>query len=218
MADQPAAPAATAHATPQGQRGGNRGGNQRGGRRDDRRNQVPEAPKEFEEVVINIDRVARVVKGGRRFRFKALVVVGNRKNKVGVGVAKGADVQAAIAKATDVAKKHLITVPVVNETIPHEAEVKLSGARVLIKPGAPGTGIIAGGVVRSVISVTGIRNMLSKSLGSTNKVNIAYATIEALRSQVPRDEWLTTEKSDKKTPAKTTDKPAEKSAAKKEAK
>ena len=218
MADQPAAPAATAHATPQGQRGGNRGGNQRGGRRDDRRNQAPEAPKEFEEVVINIDRVARVVKGGRRFRFKALVVVGNRKNKVGVGVAKGADVQAAIAKATDVAKKHLITVPVVNETIPHEAEVKLSGARVLIKPGAPGTGIIAGGVVRSVISVTGIRNMLSKSLGSTNKVNIAYATIEALRSQVPRDEWLTTEKSDKKAPSKTIDKPAEKSAAKKEAK
>ena len=218
MADQPAAPAATAHATPQGQRGGSRGGNQRGGRRDDRRNQAPEAPKEFEEVVINIDRVARVVKGGRRFRFKALVVVGNRKNKVGVGVAKGADVQAAIAKATDVAKKHLITVPVVNETIPHEAEVKLSGARVLIKPGAPGTGIIAGGVVRSVISVTGIRNMLSKSLGSTNKVNIAYATIEALRSQVPRDEWLTTEKIDKKAPAKTTDKPAEKPAAKKEAK
>lgn len=218
MADQPAAPAATAHATPQGQRGGSRGGNQRGGRRDDRRNQAPEAPKEFEEVVINIDRVARVVKGGRRFRFKALVVVGNRKNKVGVGVAKGADVQAAIAKATDVAKKHLITVPVVNETIPHEAEVKLSGARVLIKPGAPGTGIIAGGVVRSVISVTGIRNMLSKSLGSTNKVNIAYATIEALRSQVPRDEWLTTEKSDKKAPSKTTGKPAEKSAAKKEAK
>jgi len=222
MADKAAAPAATAHATPQSQRGGGRGGNQRGGRRDDRRNQVPEAPKEFEEVVINIDRVARVVKGGRRFRFKALVVVGNRKDKVGVGVAKGADVQAAIAKATDVAKKHLITVPVVNETIPHEAEIKISGARVLIKPAAPGTGIIAGGVVRSVISVTGIRNMLSKSLGSTNKVNIAYATIEALRSQVPRSEWLNADKSDKKAAAKTakaeapTEKPATKKVAKKE--
>ena len=169
-----------------------RGGRQqgRGGRRDDRRNAAPEAPKEFEEVVINIDRVSRVVKGGRRFRFKALVVVGNRKNKVGVGVAKGADVQAAIAKATDVAKKHLITIPVVNETIPHEAEVKLAGARVLIKPAAPGTGIIAGGVVRSVLSVTGIRNLLSKSLGSTNKVNIAYATVEALGSLVPRDQWI----------------------------
>ncbi|MGB4762085.1 MAG: 30S ribosomal protein S5 [Candidatus Saccharimonas sp.] len=186
---------ATAHATPRA--GGDRQG--RGGRRDDRRNAAPEAPKEFEEVVINIDRVARVVKGGRRFRFKALVVVGNRKNKVGVGVSKGADVQSAIAKATDVAKKHLITIPVVNETIPHEAEVKLSGARVLLKPAAPGTGIIAGGVVRSVISVTGIRNMLSKSLGSTNKVNIAYATVEALQSLVPRDQWVGAEK---KAPAK----------------
>jgi len=186
-----------------------RGGRQqgRGGRRDDRRQAAPEAPKEFEEVVINIDRVARVVKGGRRFRFKALVVVGNRKNKVGVGVAKGADVQSAIAKATDVAKKHLITIPVVNTTIPHEAEVKLSGARVLIKPAALGTGIIAGGVVRSVLSVTGIRNMLSKSLGSTNKVNIAYATVEALGSLVPRDQWIGAEK---KAPAKKVAKKEEK--------
>lgn len=191
---------ATAHATPRGDR------QSRGGRRDDRRERAPEAPKEFEEVVINIDRVARVVKGGRRFRFKALVVVGNRKNKVGVGVSKGADVQSAIAKATDVAKKHLITIPVVNETIPHEAEVKLSGARVLLKPAAPGTGIIAGGVVRSVISVTGIRNMLSKSLGSTNKVNIAYATVEALQSLVPRDQWVGAEK---KAPAKKATKKAE---------
>jgi len=158
--------------------------------RGQRREQVPAEPKQFEELVINIDRVARVVKGGRRFRFKALVVVGDRKNKVGVGVSKGADVQAAIAKATDVAKKNMITIPIKNETIPHDAEVKFSGAQVLIKPAAPGTGIIAGGVVRSIIGVTGIRNMLSKSLGSTNKVNIAYATIEALRSMVPRDEWL----------------------------
>ncbi len=186
------APAPRAGGRPQG----------RGGRRDDRRERAPEAPKEFEEVVINIDRVSRVVKGGRRFRFKALVVVGNRKNKVGVGVAKGADVQAAIAKATDAAKKHLITVPVVNTTIPHEAEVKLAGARVLIKPAAPGTGIIAGGVVRSVLSVTGIHNLLSKSLGSTNKVNIAYATVEALGSLVPRDQWIGAEKSEKKVPAK----------------
>ncbi len=165
-------------------------GGQRGGRRDDRRAQVPQEPKEFEEVVINIDRVARVVKGGRRFRFKALVVVGNKKGKVGVGVSKGQDVQTAVAKATDVAKKHLITVPIENETIPHDVETKVSGAQVLIKPAAPGTGIIAGGVVRQVIGVTGIRNMLSKSLGSTNKVNIAYATIEALQSLVPRDQWL----------------------------
>lgn len=198
---------ATAQTTPRNdapQRGG-----QRGGRRDDRRAQVPQEPKEFEEIVINIDRVARVVKGGRRFRFKALVVVGNNKGKVGVGVSKGQDVQTAVAKATDVAKKHLITVPIERETIPHDVEVKVSGAQVLIKPAAPGTGIIAGGVVRQIIGVTGIRNMLSKSLGSTNKVNIAYATIEALQSLVPRDQWLNAK------PAKKT---ADKKAAKEEAK
>ena len=174
----------------------------RGGRRDDRRNKAPEAPKEFEEIVINIDRVARVVKGGRRFRFKALVVVGDHKTKVGVGVAKGADVQAAISKATDVAKKHLVNIPLANETIPHEMEVKLSGARVLIKPASPGTGIIAGGVVRAIIGVTGIRNLLSKSLGSTNKVNIAYATVEALGSLVPREQWINAPKKAKKVIAK----------------
>jgi len=159
-------------------------------RRDNRRDQAPAEPKQFEELVINIDRVSRVVKGGRRFRFKALVVVGDGKGKVGVGVAKGADVQAAVAKATDVAKKHLIIVPIVNDTIPHDAELRFSGAQVLIKPAAPGTGIIAGGVVRTIIGVTGIRNLLTKSLGSTNKVNIAYATIEALKSLVPKDQWL----------------------------
>lgn len=180
----PAAPAASSNNRAP------RGGQGQGGRRDNRRNDTPQEPKEYEELVINIDRVARVVKGGRRFRFKALVVVGNRKGKVGVGVSKGADVQAAVAKATDVAKKHLITVPVLNGTIPHDVETRFSGAQVLIKPAAPGTGIIAGGVVRQIIGVTGINNMLSKSLGSTNKVNIAYATIEALRSLVPKDQWL----------------------------
>lgn len=177
-------------------------GGQRGGRRDDRRAQVPQEPKEFEEIVINIDRVARVVKGGRRFRFKALVVVGNGKGKVGVGVSKGQDVQTAVAKATDVAKKHLITVPIKDGTIPHDVEVKVSGAHVLIKPAAPGTGIIAGGVVRQIIGVTGINNMLSKSLGSTNKVNIAYAVIDALQSLVPRDQWLNAGKAKKAAPAK----------------
>lgn len=174
-------------------------------RRAPRRNdnaQAPREEKQFEELVINIDRVSRVVKGGRRFRFKALVVVGDRKNKVGVGVSKGQDVQTAIAKATDVAKKSLVTIPVVNETIPHDAEVKFSGARVLIKPAAPGTGIIAGGVVRSIIGVTGIRNMLTKSLGSTNKVNIAYATVEALKSLVPADQWVNPPKNAKKAAAK----------------
>ena len=190
----PAAPRANG-----GDRNGQRGrGNNRGPRRD----QAPQEPKQFEELVINIDRVSRVVKGGRRFRFKALVVVGDRKTKVGVGVAKGADVQAAVQKATNIAKKNLIVLPIVNGTIPHENEVKFSGARVLLKPAAPGTGIIAGGVVRSIIGVTGITNLLSKSLNSTNKVNIAYATIEALRGLVPKEEWLGADKAAKKAPAK----------------
>jgi small subunit ribosomal protein S5 len=161
-----------------------------GGNRGNRRDQGPQEPKQFEEVVINIDRVSRVVKGGRRFRFKALVVVGDRKSKVGVGVAKGADVQAAVAKATDVAKKHMTTIAIDGETVPHESEIRFSGAQVLLKPAAPGTGIIAGGVVRTIIGVTGIRNLLSKSLGSTNKVNIAYATVGALQSMIAKDEWL----------------------------
>lgn len=190
---------AQTQARPQGQGQGQRR-DSRPPRRNDRRD-APREEKLFEEQVINIDRVSRVVKGGRRFRFKALVVVGDRKTRVGVGVSKGQDVQTAIAKATDVAKKNMITIPVVNATIPHDAEVKLSGARVLIKPAAPGTGIIAGGVVRQIIGVTGINNLLSKSLGSTNKVNIAYATIDALRSLVPREEWLNAPKA-KKAPAK----------------
>ena len=201
MADVQQATAPTAapqgNAPQGGNRGGQRGG-QRGNNRGPRRDQAPQEPKQFEELVINIDRVSRVVKGGRRFRFKALVVVGDRKTKVGVGVAKGTDVQMAVQKATDIAKKNLIVIPIVNETIPHENEVKFSGARVLLKPAAPGTGIIAGGVVRSIIGVTGIRNMLSKSLNSTNKVNIAYATIEALRGLVPKEEWLNADKSAKK--------------------
>ncbi len=113
--------------------------------------------KVFEEFVINIDRVARVVKGGRRFRFKASVAVGDGKKRVGIGVSKGADVQSAVAKATDIAKKSLVTIPVTKATIPHDVEVKVGGARVLLKPAAPGTGVIAGGVVRSIIGLTGIQ-------------------------------------------------------------
>ncbi len=158
--------------------------------RGNRREQLPAEPKEFEELVINIDRVSRVVKGGRRFRFKALVVVGNGKTKVGIGVAKGADVQAAIAKATDVAKKHIVNIAINGDTIPHDIEIRFSGAQVLLKPAAPGTGIIAGGAVRTIIGVTGIKNLLTKSLGSTNKVNIAYATVKALESLVARKDWL----------------------------
>src|ERR1700759_98468 len=103
--------------------------------------------KQFDERTLHIDRVARVVKGGRRFRFRALVVVGDRKHKVGIGSAKGADVTAAVTKATEVAKKNMVTVSLYKGTFPHEAEAKVSGAHILLKPASPGTGLIAGGVV-----------------------------------------------------------------------
>ena len=164
-------------------------GNRRGGRRDRNRNQDT-APKEFDTVTINIDRVSRTVKGGRRMRFKALVAIGNHKNKVGVGIAKAGDVTSAVQKATTKAKKNMIEFNMDGETICHEVETRSTGADVLMKPAAPGTGIIAGGVVRSIIGLTGIKNLISKSLGSTNKVNIAYAVIEGLREQTPRDQWV----------------------------
>ena len=201
-----------------------------GGRRLDRRNRrdrvkADVAPKEFDEVTIAIDRVSRTVAGGRRMRFKALVAIGNHKNKVGVGVAKGNDVTAAVAKATIKAKKNMITFNMNGETICHEVESKVTGADVLMKPAAPGTGIIAGGTVRSIMGLTGVKNLISKSLGSTNKVNIAYAVIEGLKAQVPRSEWNTTDKSAKKAekPAKTekvekkAEKPAKTTSAKKPA-
>lgn len=157
-----------------------------------------EEPKEFEEVVINIDRVSRVVKGGRRFRFKALVVVGDKKKRVGIGVSKGTDVQTAVMKATSVAKKNVVEIPIFNTTIPHDVNAKVGGAKVLLMPASPGTGIIAGGTVRAIINVTGINNLLSKSLGSTNKVNAAYATIEALTQLKPKSQWVTSELEDTK--------------------
>lgn len=173
--------------------------NDRRGPRGPRRPEVAPEEKQFDERVIHIDRVARVVKGGRRFRFRALVVVGDRKNKVGIGMAKGADVTAAVTKATEVAKKHLVAIPIHKGTVPHEAEAKVSGARILVKPAAPGTGLIAGGVVRTVLEVAGISNALSKSLGSTNKANTAYATIAALQSIVPANQWVTTQNKKKAT-------------------
>ena len=165
------------------------------GRRMDRRNRrdrvrAEAGPKEFDEITIAVDRVSRTVAGGRRMRFKALVAIGNHKNKVGVGVAKGNDVTTAVAKATSKAKKSMITFNMDGETICHETRTKVTGADVLMKPAAPGTGIIAGGTVRSIMGLTGVKNLISKSLGSTNKVNIAYAVIEGLRQQVPRKEWI----------------------------
>lgn len=165
-------------------------------------NQMLQEEKQFDERVVHIDRVARVVKGGRRFRFRALVVLGDHKGKVGIGISKGADVTTAVTKAVEVAKKNMFTIALHNGTLPHEAEAKVSGARILVKPAAPGTGLIAGGVVRTVLEVAGVSNALSKSLGSTNKINIAYATLEALRSIQPADKWHTRTHEAKKAPAK----------------
>lgn len=152
--------------------------------------QTPEE-KQFDERIVNIDRVARVVKGGRRFRFRALAVVGDRKHKIGIGSAKGADVTTAVAKAMDVAKKNMVTIHLYKGTLPHDATAKVSGANILIKPASPGTGLIAGGVVRTVLEVAGVKNALSKSLGSTNKTNTAYATLAALQSMEPAKKWVT---------------------------
>lgn len=166
--------------------------------------------KQFDERVLHIDRVARVVKGGRRFRFRALVVVGDRKGRVGVATSKGADVTAAIAKAVDTAKKNLIDVNLYNGTFPHDSQAKVGGANILLKPASAGTGLIAGGVVRIILEVAGVNNALSKSLGSSNKVNISYATIEALKTMESSDKWITkigvkpvkaTAKTEKKAPA-----------------
>ena len=165
------------------------------GKKMDRRNRrdrvkAETGPKEFDEITIAIDRVSRTVAGGRRMRFKALVAIGNHKNKVGIGVAKGNDVTTAVNKATSKAKKTMITFNMDGETICHETRTKVTGADVLMKPAAPGTGIIAGGTVRSIMGLTGVKNLISKSLGSTNKVNIAYAVMEGLKAQVPRKDWV----------------------------
>lgn len=156
-----------------------------------------EEEKQFDERVVYVNRVARVVKGGRRFRFQALVVAGDHKGKIGLGIAKGADVAAAVNKATDVAKKNMVKVSLHNGTLTHDVQAKVGGANILVMPAAPGTGLIAGGVVRTVLEVVGIENALSKSLGSNNRINTAYATIAALQSMEPAHKWVVSPKSKK---------------------
>ncbi len=156
------------------------------------RNNRPEPEvKEFDERVVHIDRVASVAEGGRRFHFRALVAVGDHKGKVGIGVAKGVDVTSAVSKAVGIAKKSFIIVNLYKDTIPHDSQATSGGSDILIKPAAPGTGLIAGGVSRTILEVAGIRNALSKSLGSNNKINSARATIFALDSLVPAKDWVT---------------------------
>jgi len=136
----------------------------------------------FKERVVEIRRVAKVVKGGKNLRFRALVVVGDEQGTVGVGIAKAAEVPDAIRKATRRAKKNAVKVAISKGTIPHEVVGKLGASKILLKPAAPGTGVIAGGAARAVLELAGIKNVLAKSLGSTTAINLAQATLNALKS------------------------------------
>lgn len=142
---------------------------------------------ELKETVVTIQRVAKVTKGGRTFSFSALVVVGDEKGTVGYGMGKAREVTEAITKGIDDAKKNLIKVPIINDTIPHEQLAKFDGGRVFIKPAAQGTGVLAGGAMRAVLESAGIHNVLAKSLGSSNPHNVVKATVKAL--DLLRDPW-----------------------------
>ena len=169
---------------PPEQRRGPRPGGPRGGppRDDDSRGGL------VERIVGRPRRVAKVVKGGRRFSFSALVVVGDQAGRVGVGQGKAREVPSSISKASEVARRSMFLVPMVGTTIPHQVNGEASGAVVLLKPASPGTGVIAGGPVRAVIEAAGIKDILSKSLGSSNPINIVHATIAGLKAlQRPED-------------------------------
>jgi len=147
-----------------------------------RRNPSFRLEDEFEQRVIDISRVTRVVAGGKRMRFRACVAIGNLKGKIGIGTKKGADVSTAVNKAVTAARKNLIKINLINDTIPHQFRVKFKAASILIKPAPKGTGIKAGGPLRSVLEISGLKNIVAKMLGSENKINNVMAIYIALRS------------------------------------
>lgn len=192
----PSAPASAPSADapkPQGRGRGGRGGRQGGGRqgghqgggkgrgRGGRGHKRGEPQDEFDSVVVDLARVTRVMAGGKRMSFRACVLVGDKKGRIGMGVKKGADVQLAVQKSTRYAKKHLMSVPVVKGTIPHTVHMKFKSASVMLKPGRAGSGIIAGGPVRMVMELAGIQNIVAKIKGSKNKINNLTAVLHALQ-------------------------------------
>jgi len=183
---------------------------------------------EFDQKLLDLARVVRVVKGGRRFSFRATMIIGNRKGKVGLGVAQGGDVAGAINKAVEDAKKNMIIVKRLDSTISYRVDERFCGAQIMIKPAKDGKGIVAGGAMRLIFELAGIRNITGKSLGSSNKINIAKATIKALEqlegkaqenklAKAKKKEVKKVEpKAEKKVEKKTTAKPKKKAAPKKE--
>ncbi|MBI4437884.1 30S ribosomal protein S5 [Candidatus Uhrbacteria bacterium] len=165
-----------------------RGGGRRGGEDDKRgrgrgrgRKNDERAPREFEQKILDLARVTRVTAGGKRMTFRCALIIGDKKGRVGLGIAKGADVQIAIEKAYKQAKKDVLVVPIVNQTLPHPIQVKFGSAMIILKPAPLGTGLKSGGAMRMVLEFAGVPNAVSKIVNSSNKINIAKATLEAIR-------------------------------------
>ncbi|MEL4154077.1 30S ribosomal protein S5 [Corynebacterium bovis] len=170
------------------ERGGNDRNDRRGGGRNDRRNQQQDERSQYIERVVTINRVSKVVKGGRRFSFTALVIVGDGQGMVGVGYGKAKEVPSAIQKGAEEARKNFFRVPMIAGTITHPVQGEAAAGVVMMKPAAPGTGVIAGGAARPVLECVGVQDVLSKSLGSDNAINVVHATVDALKQLVRPEE------------------------------
>jgi small subunit ribosomal protein S5 len=156
-------------------------------RRPRKSNRDEQSQREFDQKVVEVKRVTRVVAGGKRMRFRALVVIGDHKGKVGMGLKKGVDVAESVNKAVNQAKKNMIVLPLVNETIPHQVLIKYKSSKLLMKPARLGSGVIAGGAVRSVMELAGVKNVVSKMIGSSNKVNNVKAVFEAFKKMKSKE-------------------------------